>query len=123
LPEALFAGHCESVTLSAPVQAIVRLGQMPSDDDDVDENVVRRWVEALDGLDARLTDEEAVALLVCFPPDRSDLYEVAWGLLHAVESAPYGPTLLAQLDDRSSWVTYLRERAERGGLLPPRTQK
>jgi hypothetical protein len=47
------------------------------------------------------------------------VYEVAWALLHAVESAPYGPELLQQLDDRSPWVKYLRERAVRGGMLPP----
>ena len=107
------------MTLSAQVEGIVRLGRMPSDDHDVEEVVVRRWGEALDGLTARLTDEEAIAVLDCFPPDDSDLYEVAWTLLHAVESAPYGPTLLAQLDDRSPWVKRLRKRAVRGGLLPP----
>jgi hypothetical protein len=66
-----------------------------------------------------LTDEETIALLDCFPADDSLVYEVAWALLHAVESAPYGPELLQQLDDRSPWVKYLRERAVRGGMLPP----
>lgn len=108
------------MAMSPEVQAVVALGRMPSDHEDVHEDRVRGWVEALDALNAPLTDEEAITLLDCFPPDDSEMFELAWTLLHAVESAPYGPRLLGQLDDRSWWVTYLRDRAIRGGLLPPR---
>jgi len=43
------------------------------------------------------------------------VYGVAWGLLHAVESAPGWPIAEA-LDDRSWWVKLLRERSERAAL-------
>ena len=91
---------------------------MPSDDEKFDDKRVGAWVSAFDALETRLTDEEATALLDSFPVDDSLVYEVAWTLLHAVESAPYGPELLQQLDDRSPWVKYVRERAVRGGMLP-----
>lgn len=104
--------------LSAKVQALVTLGRMPSDSDATDDDRVQAWVRALDALDAPLTDGEAIALLDCFPTDDSSMFEVAWSLLHAIESAPYGPDLVGQLDDRSWWVSLLRERAERGGLSP-----
>jgi hypothetical protein len=106
------------VTFSPAVQALLQLGRMPSDRDEFDDERVGAWVAALDALETQLTDKEAIALLDSFPPDDSIVYEVAWTLLHAVESAPYGPELLQQLDDRSPWVKRLRKRAERGGLLP-----
>ena len=109
------------MTISPAVEALLQLGRMPSDDEEFDGGRVGAWVAALDALDTRLTDEEAIALLDSFPVDASSVYEVAWTLLHAVESAPYGPELLQQLDDRSPWVKHLRERAERGGKLPRST--
>lgn len=88
---------------------------MPSDDEELDELRIRANVEALDALPPpALEDDEAVALLDLFPTDDSTVYGVAWGLLHAVESAPGWPIAL---DDRSWWAKYLRERAERGGPL------
>lgn len=101
----------------AEVQRLIELGRMPSESDDPPQEVVDRYVAALDGLQSALTDDEAAALLDLFPQGDAGLYEVEWTLLHAIESAPYGPAFLAQLDDRSWWVKYLRERAERGGLL------
>jgi hypothetical protein len=65
-----------------------------------------------------LTDDEAAALLDTFPEgEHGGLFELEWSLLHAIESAPYGPDFLAQLDDRSWWVSVLRQRAQRAGLL------
>lgn len=103
--------------LRREVQHLVALGRMPSELDDPPQALVDAYVAALDALSFRLTDDEAAALLDVFPPERAGLYEVEWSLVHAIESAPYGPGFLRQLDDRSWWVKYLRERAERGGLL------
>jgi hypothetical protein len=106
-----------SVMLRTEVQAVVNLGRMPADDEPFDEVRVRAWVDALDAVQPRrLSDEEAIALLDCFPLDDSIVYEVAWSLLHAIESTfPYTPDLLSQLDDRSWWTRHLRERAARSG--------
>jgi len=90
---------------------------MPSDGEGPDEARIESWVNALDAIEAPLSDEEAAALLACFPPDDSTVYGVAWSLLHAIESAPYSASFLERLDDRSPWVIYMRERAIRGGLL------
>lgn len=109
--------HHGRMPIRPTVQALLQLGRMPSDDEEFDDGRVRAWVGALEALDTRLTDEEAIALLDSFPLDDSLVYEVAWSLLHAVESAPCGLELVEQLDDRSWWVRYLRERAERSGGL------
>ena len=108
-------GETLAVQLDPRVQRLVTLGRLPSDNEPWDQTVVARWVAALDALDRPLTDDEAIAVLDSFPADDSTVEGVAWSLLHAIESAPYGPRLVAALDDRSWWVKYLRERSERGG--------
>jgi hypothetical protein len=108
------------VTVRSSVERLVALGRMPEDSTEPDEELVQDWVAALDGLDHVLTDEEAIALLPCFPLDGSEFLELTWHLLHAIESAPYGPALLRELDDRSWWTALLRQRAIRGGIDFPR---
>ena len=105
------------MVVGSQVQAVVDLGRMPTDDDGPDEARIESWSNALDAVVAPVSDEEAAALLDCFPPDDSTVYGVAWSLLHTIESAPYSASFLQRLDDRSPWVTFLRERAIRGGLL------
>lgn len=92
------------------------MGQMPGDASAIDEDVLARWTSALGELEGPLTDDEAVALLSCFPPDDGTVCGLAWSLLHAIESAPYGPTFIRELDDRSWWVAFLKQRAVRGGV-------
>ena len=96
---------------------IVSMGQMPADAPDVDPVVLTAWTLALAALDGPLTDEEAIALLPCLPPDDGTVFGLAWALLHAIESAPYGTALISELDDRSWWVNLLKQRAIRGGLI------
>jgi hypothetical protein len=93
-------GQHEHVAVGSQVQAVVDLGRMPSDDEEPDEARIESWVNALDAIEGPLSDEEAAALLDCFPPDDSTVYGVAWSLLHAIESAPYGASFLQRLDDR-----------------------
>jgi hypothetical protein len=64
------------------------------------------------------TEEDARAAVGLFPPDESSCFGLAWTLLHFIEKAPGWP-YPEVLDNRNSWVQYLRERAEAGGLLPP----
>ena len=104
------------LALSDSTRRIVSMGRMPDDAPDIDSDVLAAWTSALDDLDGPLTDEEAIALLACFPPDDGTAFGFAWSLLHAIESAPYGPSLIAQLDDRSWWVSLLKQRAIRGGI-------
>jgi hypothetical protein len=98
------------------VERLVAMGPMPGDTVDVGEDVIATWTRGLDELEGPLTDDEPVALLSCFPPDNSTVYGLAWTLLHAIETAPYGPTLTSALDDRSWWLSYLQQRAIRSGI-------
>jgi hypothetical protein len=72
---------------------------------------------AIAALPVPLTDDEAISLLYCFPADDGVVFGLAWSLLHALETAPYGPSLLSQLNQRSWWRALLYERAARAGLL------
>lgn len=102
------------------VSKLVALGAMPSATQDPPDETVKVLVEALDALAANpmpLTADEAIALLDLFPRDEIGLYSIEWTLLHAIESAPYTPELLAEFDERSPMVKLLRERAERRGFL------
>lgn len=91
----------------------IALGPMPRDSEPFDEVRVRSYVDALDALPPpALTDEESIALLDVFPPNDSDVYEVAWSVLLAIESAPSWP-IRCVLEDRSPRVVFLRERADR----------
>lgn len=93
--------------------ALFDLGPLPADDD-LDEATARRYADAIDGLASETpTIEEAVALLNVFPPDDSTAFGLAWSVLHVIEASPGWP-MLSALDDRNWWVTYLRERCERG---------
>jgi len=101
------------------VQRLLALGRMPSDQDEVPEATVKAFQDALDDLQPhQLTDDEAAALLDMFPEgEYSGLFELEWSLLHAIESAPYGPDFLAHLDDRSWWALSYRSCYEgQGGV-------
>lgn len=101
------------------VRRLLVLGRMPSDRAPVVEATVKAFQDALDDLQPHaLTDDEAAALLELFPEgEHSGLYGLEWSLLHSIETAPYGREFLSKLDDRSWWVSVLRRRAERAGLL------
>lgn len=105
-----------SMALRSEVESLVALGPMPSDAEDPDEGRIGAYVRALDALPGPLTDEEATALLGLFPLDDSSMYEVAWTLVHAVESAPGWP-IAGILNGSSWWVSLLRGRCERAGPL------
>lgn len=103
------------------VEALIRLGPLPADDA-LDEETASRFVDALNGLPASPTGEEAEALVAILPPDDSAAVGLAWTLLHAVEASPEWPVWSA-LDDRNWWVTRLRQRCELGGLARPAEER
>lgn len=96
---------------------LLRLGQLPSDDD-LSDDEASRFVNALDGLPSAPAAEEAVALVSMLPSDDSTSLGLAWSVLHAIEAAPEWP-IWSALDDRNWWVTLLRKRCERTGLARP----
>lgn len=92
---------------------------MPDEAQDVVVECVKAFQDALEAIQGlKLSDDEAALLLDSFPPgEYGSLFELEWSLLHLIESAPYGPGFTAKLDDRTWWVTQVRERAQRAGLL------
>jgi hypothetical protein len=97
---------------------LVRLGRLPGDDA-LDEAAASQFANAIDGLPASPMCEEAAALVAILPPDDSTAFGMAWSILHAIEASPDWP-VWSELDDRSWWVTLLRQRCESGGKTPPR---
>jgi hypothetical protein len=80
---------------------------------DADPDTLERYETATKALAAPATHAEATALLAVLPAGEDSCFGLAWALLHFIETAPNWPEG-QPLDDRSHWVTYLRERAERG---------
>jgi hypothetical protein len=81
------------------IENLIQLGPLPADDA-LDQEVASRFVEAIDGLPACPTGEEAAALVAILPPDDSTAFGLAWSLLHAIEASPEWPVWGA-LDDRN----------------------
>jgi hypothetical protein len=76
---------------------------------------VHLYRAALAVLPSPPTRDEVIALLDVFPLDDATMFGLAWTLLHYVEAAPDWP-YVESLDDRSWWLSFLRERADRGAL-------
>ena len=98
------------------VVALLAMGELPPESVD-DEALWSRWEDAVRAVTQPAEDDEAAAVLGCFPRSEQSSYGLAWHLLHFVESSPTWPRW-ELLDDRSPWVTFLRERAERGTIRP-----
>jgi hypothetical protein len=94
------------------VLTLIAMGRMPTEDVG-DDTCWEPWERAVRALINPATDEEAAAVLDVLPRGENSAYALAWHLLHVVESAPGWPESTV-LDDRSPWVVFLRERAERG---------
>jgi hypothetical protein len=78
--------------------------------------VVEEFERQVRQLEPPATDQEARALLEVLPADDNTFFGLAWSVLTFIETAPAWPETDA-LDDRGWWLTFLRERAERGGRL------
>ncbi len=93
------------------VSALASMGQLPTEDVGQD-FFWEPWDRAVRALTMPATDEEAAVVVGVLPPGEDSAYGLAWHLLHFIESAPSWPQW-ELLDDRSWWVSFLRERAER----------
>lgn len=91
------------------ITMFLSMGPLPSED--ADESTVQRFQDALERIDAPLTDEEATDLLSAFGPD--NCFGLAWTLLHLIETAP-GGAAVDGLDSNNPWIACLQERRARG---------
>jgi len=92
------------------VHELAILGPLPSEDV-ATEAQVYRYQALLASLTPPVTDEEAQILLSLFGPD--ECFELAWTLLHRIESAPGWPLadLLETTEEENEWRARLRRRA------------
>ena len=94
------------------------LGRLPADGAAPDESSVARFQEVLEAVRAPQSDEEVLVLVNALPTDDSTAFGLAWAIVHKVEASPLWPAWDA-LGGSGWWVGFLKDRAERGGLVPP----
>jgi len=95
------------------VAALVALGPLPSED--VDAEVIQRHQDALEAIARPVSDEEARAVVDLFGPD--ECYELAWVLLHLIETAPGWPLTECLRPGTNEWVDRLIASARRANLM------
>jgi hypothetical protein len=82
---------------------------MPSSSKDTDG--IADWQEALERIDAPISEEEAEGLIALLPVTCDDSFGLAWTLIHLIETAPNWPLETCLKDMRNPWVLLLRQRA------------
>jgi hypothetical protein len=96
------------------IKRLTLLGRLPAETEGPSQRLEQ--IDAIfRGLKKPVTDDEARALAILFGED--DCFGLAWSLLHLVESAPGWPLQDVLTGKDSTWITELRERAQRGGIL------
>lgn len=90
------------------VRELVALGPFPDEDSATEDDLKRRG-ELMEIISIPTTDGEACALVGLFGPD--SCYEMAWTLLHLIESAPGWPLEGCLARYEGEWIDYLRRRA------------
>lgn len=98
------------------VEEMRGLGPLPSEDD-ANLVVLTRYDELYRATTKPVTNEEARILVELFGPD--GCFGLASSIMHLIESAPGWPLEDCLRDLTNEWKVALRNRAIRGGLLPP----
>ena len=79
-----------------------------------------KWVVDLtDSWTSIATDEEAEALVELLSRSDDLFYEVAWTILHFIETAPGWPLWAILQNANGEWADILRVRLRNAGLTPP----
>lgn len=66
------------------VLRLKQLGQMPSSDNDVQDEIIIEYQELLEKIHTPVTMEEASVLIDIFP--KTELFGLEWSLLHVLET-------------------------------------
>ena len=98
------------------IEEMKALGPLPSEDDN-DIAVLERFEDLYRAIEKPITDEEARVLIELFGPD--GCFGLASSIMHLIESAPGWPLTECLRDLTNEWKVELRNRAIRGGRLPP----
>jgi hypothetical protein len=98
------------------IEEMKALGPLPSEDDP-DLAVLKKYEELYRAIAQPVTDEEARILVELLGSD--GCFGLASSIMHLVESAPGWPLEDCLRDLTNEWKVELRNRAIRGGRLPP----
>jgi hypothetical protein len=91
------------------VTNLIDQGVLPSSSSNI--QVIERWQEAIHAIHAPVSNEEAEALTLLFPPTEDECFGLAWSLVHLVESAPDWPLLRSLGNVENPWIAHLRRAA------------
>lgn len=95
-PDPVAANH---LYMRPEVKAFVADGPLPGDD--ASEEEIDRRGSQLDAISRPLSVGEAQAMAACFGP--TDLYGVAWTLIHLIETAPGPVPVVTRPDHNAPW--------------------
>ena len=92
------------------VVQLTTLGPLPDSESATDEQL-KQYEKHLLSISRPVNDEEARVLTTLFTQD--DCYEMAWTLIHLVESAPKWPLKDCLKREDNQWINLLRHRASK----------
>jgi hypothetical protein len=81
-----------------------------------DSRTVVSWEAAVRTIERPVTDAEAVVLIDALPHDETSCFGLAWGLVHAIETAPgYGVEMVKRSAAVGEWRATLLQRLHATG--------
>ena len=89
--------------------ALTKLGGLPCCED-AHEDWLAKFQGYLSEIEKPVSNEEAVELAKLLGPD--DCFGMAWGLIHAIETAPGWPLEKAISEANEAWKDILRDRCK-----------
>lgn len=98
------------------IEEMKALGPLPSEDD-AEFDFLQRYEKLCKSIVKPVTDDEARILVELFGPD--GCFGAASTIMHLIETAPSWPLEDCLRDLTNEWKVELRNRAIRGGRLPP----
>lgn len=98
------------------VEDLISLGPLPPEHG-TNPELIKRYETLCRAITRPVTDDEARALIRLFGND--GCFGLAISILHLIETAPGWPLEDCLNDSKNDWVAELRNRAVRGGRLPP----
>jgi uncharacterized protein YjbI with pentapeptide repeats len=102
------------------IEALARLGRLPSDSDDSTQLELDAWKTALERLgQVRPTREEVAALLVMLPPDGSTSYGLSFPVVNAIERNPDWPIWDLLESAPGDWPNELTAGLAAAGITRP----
>jgi hypothetical protein len=87
---------------------LVSKGPLPNSSGGIQQ--IKEWQEALENIQAPLSDEEAEAVAALFPTNDDDCFGLAWSLIYLVETSPSWLLQRCPQETENPWISRLRLR-------------